>query len=610
MKKRIILIFLAILLAFPFPIGMAEPIEGDDDSTNDIEAETNPYGKVTSKDEVIYGRLTATGGLTDLYVVNMLDIEKPGTVIDYGNYSTVKNLTNLNEIERVTNAVQMEASKGWFYYQGNMEEEELPWNIEISYMLDGEEISPHDLPGKEGRLLINIKTSQNKQVNRVFYDYYTLQFSLTLDTDIISNIQAPDGTIANSGKKRQVSYTVMPDRDADLSLLADVVDFEMGGIEIAAIPLSMALDDLETDEMTKELRTLSDAIKEINNGVFDLLTGVSELNDGVHRLSDGSGEFHAGMMEISNASSDIIDASETIDDSLAMINDELGSASLDLDIDDIHELLEGFFQFDGNIEDIVADLTDFNKEVSEAFSQLEDTLNRIPEPPETFDEDMERLYETGIARETLDHLLQVHHTAQEARRALDEMNEAFENIDRTTEDSINSVNDLNRQLAALEDIMSGGIDSFEGLEAFEELIDGIAILSESYSEFHAGLVTYTDGVSELTSAYKEIDSGINDLADGTSELESGVGELYDGTNELATETSDLPEQLQKEIDAIMDEFDLSDFEPISFVSQLNTNVGTVQFVLRTEAIEIDDEETNTEEEEEKPSFWERLMNLF
>ena len=57
--------------------------------------------------------------------------------------------------------------------------------------------------------------------------------------------------------------------------------------------------------------------------------------------------------------------------------------------------------------------------------------------------------------------------------------------------------------------------------------------------------------------------------------------------------------------------EIIDFEPISFVSPKNTNIDYVQFILQTEAIELEDEEETTiVEVEESVGFWQRLRNLF
>src|SRR5699024_1599121 len=139
---------------------------------------------------------------------------------------------------------------------------------------------------------------------------------------------------------------------------------------------------------------------------------------------------------------------------------------------------------------------------------------------------------------------------------------------------------------------------------------GLSELSSEYSSFHDGLVDYTEGVHALAMNYEDLDSGIQGLSEGTSELDSGAHELSEGTKELESSTHDIPEEMQSEIDELMDEYENEDFEPVSFVSDQNKDVGVVQFVLQTESIEIEEPEENDETSEDELSFWDRLLDLF
>jgi X-X-X-Leu-X-X-Gly heptad repeat protein len=593
MKKKIMFAFLAMLLVFPYQFGNA-----------------NTNGELASKDEVVYGSLRADGTLNELYVVNMLEVEQQGSIIDYGEYTEIRNLTDLSVIEQDGDKVQFEASPGWFYYQGNTVDRELPWNIDISYMLDGEEVLADELAGNEGRLLLTIKTSENERVDPSFFENYTMQISLTLNTEIISNIQAPDATMANVGKKRQLTYTVMPDSEGDISFLADVIDFEMEGIDISAIPLSMALDHLETDEMTSEMRTLSDAIQEINNGVSDLNTGVSELNDGVQSLNSGSRQYGAGMIEIKDASSEIINASRTIDESLRILNRGLSGTSGEMDLSELAQLPEGLSILADGLKEVGDGLTQLKEHYEMAFSALNEAINGISASAVS-EEDIQQLYTSGADPDTIEKLVDVYVAAQTAKGTYDNVKEAFVAVGTTLEGTSGAVSNISNQLRTMAKELSVAFERMEGLDALGELEEGIGLLAKNYGEFHAGLVSYTDGVAQLENSYSEIDSGFGEVAKGTSELSDGVGKLHNGTEELADATNDLPEQMQEEIDAMRKQFDKSDFEPVSFVSPKNTNIASVQFILKTEPIEVEEEEEPTfVEEEGEVGFWERLRNLF
>src|SRR5699024_11585979 len=102
------------------------------------------------------------------------------------------------------NEVHFEAeSKQDFFYQGTLDNQALPWNISITYVLDGEEIKPIELAGKSGQLEIQIETSENTKVDPVFFEYYLLQIEMTLDPLHFGHIQAPEGTEANDGRSEE-----------------------------------------------------------------------------------------------------------------------------------------------------------------------------------------------------------------------------------------------------------------------------------------------------------------------------------------------------------------------------------------------------------------------
>ena len=108
----------------------------------------------------------------------------------------------------------------------------------------------------------------------------------------------------------------------------------------------------------------------------------------------------------------------------------------------------------------------------------------------------------------------------------------------------------------------------------------------------------------------ELLDGAIELYDGTVELRDGTVELKDGTFEFRDKTANLDTELKDKInDAITDMLG-GDFDVISFVSDKNTNVEAVQFVIQTEAISIDDAAEIEIVEEAPLTFWQKLLRLF
>ena len=120
----------------------------------------------------------------------------------------------------------------------------------------------------------------------------------------------------------------------------------------------------------------------------------------------------------------------------------------------------------------------------------------------------------------------------------------------------------------------------------------------------------SEGATELNSGMAELNSGTKSLNDGAKELNDGALELSEGTQEFADGTSGMNDEVSDEIDSLISSMSGSDVEINSFVSEQNTNTKSVQFVIKTEAIQIQEVESIDIVEEENLNFWQKLLRLF
>ncbi|QTM98418.1 YhgE/Pip domain-containing protein [Sediminibacillus dalangtanensis] len=601
--KKLLLVFTIILLAMPsLLVSAASDSKSGEDTTRE-------KGKVSSKDEVIYGKLNAAGKRQELYVVNTLDVEKAGKVVDHGTYTDLKNLTDLSPLEQKDGEVTIDAPEGKFYYQGNMEGQSLPWDISITYLLDGKEIAPADLAGKDGHVEIKIATSANEKVDPVFFENYLLQVSLSLNLDNYRNIKATDGTLANAGKNKQVSFTVMPEKEEELVVEADVTDFELDGIDISAVPSSMPIESPDIDEMTGEMDTLTDAIAEVNGGVADLEDGIAQLNDGAGELRDGSMQYKDGISSLAGSSAELVNGSGSLKQALEQMSASLESGSEDMGLGDLKQLEDGLSQMADGINQSADGLVTLKDNYAKAYSTLDEKMAAIPDY-ELSEEEFKQLYKSGANPEVLDKLKETYTAARTAKGTYSAVKEGFDAVGGTLGQVSGSLTDMADNLEEMANQLASSRENMDSADSFAQLQDGIREIASQYASFHSGLVEYTDGVNQLSSSYGELDNGISGLAEGLGETESGVGSLHDGTAELQEATSDLPDEMKKEVNEMMDEYDKSDFEPVSFVSPENEHINSVQFVLKTESIKQEEQEETEESVEEEKGFWDRLMDLF
>ena len=136
------------------------------------------------------------------------------------------------------------------------------------------------------------------------------------------------------------------------------------------------------------------------------------------------------------------------------------------------------------------------------------------------------------------------------------------------------------------------------------------MLTENYSILDSGINEYTNAVNSITIGYSQICSGALDLVNGTSELYGGTKTMAEGTGEFSKETSGLQDEVDVQIDSMLEKFTGSDSEVISFVSDKNTNVESVQFVIKTTGVEKTNVKEVESKVEENLNMWQKFLRLF
>ncbi|MFB4159610.1 YhgE/Pip domain-containing protein [Geomicrobium sp. JSM 1781026] len=577
--------------------------------TANTDTPTSGQGEIEGKDEIVYANLFADGSMEQMYVVNSLDIKQPGTVTDYGSYEEVINLTDVSDIEHSGDEIHVEASDDPFFYQGNLHRDTpLPWQIDIQYELDGEEVEPHDLIGQSGQFGMSISVSENEDVEGGFFENYMVQISVPFKSERVDQIDAPDATVAHAGKDKQLTYTVMPEEEEQFELSAHISNFEFDGIEIAALPASISIDSPDTDELTEGFDSLTGAISELRSGLSDVQTGTEDLTSGLVELSDGSSDYASGMQVTADAGSELAGGSQDIQQGLQELNSALSGADLDVDFGAGDELFGALDELSGGMRSLSNGLDELGSGHSQAYEALESAIGGIPEA-NISEEELQTLFAENPESETVGKLVEQYEAAQTVKATHAAVKEGLSAIQPAAEEMGGAARDMAGGIDELNDQLKQELGSFDGAEGLNELAIGIDTLANEYSTFHSGLVEYTDGVSELNSSYSGINDGIAETAGEVPALSNGIGEIHAGMGELQEATEEIPDQMQEEIDEMISQYDKSDYDAVSFVAPEKGNVNSVQFVIQTASLTLPEEEDEPVEDEDN-SFWDRLLQLF
>lgn len=525
------------------------------------------------KTEVVYATLSATGAARGVYVVNQFDVSAAGTIEDFGTYSTVANLTDQTALKYADGATSFEVAEGAFYYQGNtaVDAAKLPWNVTISYTLDGAAISPEDVAGKSGELGIHLTTSRADGVDAAFADSYMLQVTFTLNGDTATDIEAEGATVASAGRERTIAFTALPGKDADCTLTAKVNDFEMAGVQIAALPYSMVMEMPDTSDMESQMQELSDAISEMDAGIADLAAGSAVFSEGLGLTAQGA--------------QGIADGSDLISQNLNTLAYGISSGNTEIEYqlrnmaDNINALAEGVAKCQvavGEYQALVATLWSEYGNAADAAGRLSTSQNS---------DDVEALlgFYEAVGRSLPSSATSSAATGSEATSG-----------EQQSADLAASLRDIADGLNAVADAMSVANPDDPN---FANAVAGLQDLAKSYADLNIQIGAFADGVADLNTNYAILNEGTQQFAGGISQLNQA--------------TIKIPATMRAEIESMMEEYDFPEFDPISFVDDRNDeHMVAVQFVLTTDAISVEEPEAEVEEEEAEQTVVDRFFALF
>ena len=509
-------------------------------------------------EEVIYGRLDNRGRARSAYAVVAVTAGEPGEIVHHGQYTEVENLTDTSPIEYKNGTVTIDAAEaGRYYYQGKLRKALMPWDIQISYTLDGAEIDPDDLGGASGSLTVDIHTSTNSGFDSYFTDNYMLQISVTLPGEAADEITARNGTIALAGSDKTITFVVLPGAEGDVGFSAEIKDFTMAGFTIAGVPYSAAsmMGDMEEVDMITD--------------------GLTQLSDGISALAGAAGQLSDGADTLADNGPTLTDASDQIADALNQISSGLQGfdlSSMTGDLSALEALPAGLTEIAVGLEtmkNMIASVTIPSVSISEEEQQQLTQMLTLGSSMGFIDVELANKL-TGLMG-SLGSLSSMAGYMSQLTAGLEQAVDALMLI----------ANQVSVGLSGMTDIDTSAIT---------ELQTGMAELASQYGQFNEGLKTYTDGVAALADGAGSFSSGMYTLNSETSSIPDILNEFL-GEDEEAEETG-----------------------PVSFLSDENEETASVQFVLSTEGITAPEDEAPEEPEPEAKGFfaelWDKIVALF
>ena len=482
-------------------------------------------------DEAMYVTMDPYGGISEASVVKSYELHGAREITDRGTYQAVHNMTGMEEPEvdgdTVIFRLLEEPENDRFYFEGRMEPEEvsetLPWDIAVSYRLNGVERRLEELAHEKGVLKISIDAVPNTGTSEYFRNNMTMEIAAVVDMDQNLSVEAPGAQIQSIGSMKTVLFMVMPGEEQHFELEIGSNDLEFSGLLFLMAPVTISqLERLE--DLRKARDTVKDSADAIGDSLDVVLDSLDGLQGGLGSTVEGLGQLDRSRQILSDAKGGIyVDA----DQALALLK----------------ELSDRGIPFPAYVEEARKALEDMNGE-----------LNSMNTSVQALDDQLESLgyglkHVTMDLNDTADLLYDTRHDVGDLEDGLARLRKDLEELKEKKEAVRKRVAELKKVIARLKELQEQiqghgdvlGISDQEREELMEQLsgfCGGFA--DEEWEKYEAVTASGSDAVGDA----------LGDLAGvGTEIAGKGLSRLI-GALEALVGAAEKPSRLESMIGSV------------------------------------------------------------
>lgn len=626
-------------------------------------------------DESVYVNLDYYGKLSRVNVVKSISANGNPEFTDYGEYLDVTNMSGQEVPVMGDGSVTWKldgSGKERLYYKGTLDETKtvLPWDFDVSYKLNGVPVNGDSLAGASGLVEINIKAVPNENAPEYYRNNMVLMVAVPVDADSCYSVEAEGAQTQTIGENTFAVFTALPGEDGDYTVRIGTDSFETIGVVMTMVPGT--LKDLEHVQDLKESRDtwkesgdqLYDSMDQMAASIEAMRSGVSEVMEGLQAAERTRSTWSSSRDQMLAANDQALEALSAVSGQMEAMIPYIQSAKDSAEV--VHDSMDGIVDILGEMQDPMRKL---NTRLRSIRSDADDLADGIPEIKTlmeqliTLDASLsasEQAYVTqlGILAGSLASIEDAYYEdggeTPEVRIATP--SDAY----GITMDGTELLQALTARKAVLEKIsaaskklssdLSSLLDntgdsarySAELVDDMDLLIEDLTALNDSLDMYYPDLQAGLDDAEKLTELTSDaLDSGAGALGliqetlkagseDFDAAARSGIrGSLdvldkslgmLDSTTAMRSAGKTMKDTLDQEWDDWEDETNFLNMDPnaekVSFTSEKNDAPDTLQIVLRTEEISLDDDggimdaETETEEESPLQRMWNVLVKMW
>ncbi len=595
-------------------------------------------------DETAYLMLDYYGALDNYSIVKGCDLNSNTQFKDYGNYASVTNMSTLDAPEQSDDGVTWNLDSGAgnrFYYEVVPKKQTfdtLPWMVDVSYKLNGVPAHAEQLAGASGLITVDVTATPNPRANAYYRDNFILVCGMASDTADNSSFSAQGAQFQSFGSYQLAFFIAMPKREGTFSFNIGTDSFETSGVVLAMMPATLSqLDDIS--EMKDHKANLEDASNAMNGTVKDILDMLSAMSGGMRTTVQGLDTLDQARAVMDKDSDGITQSVSKLRSSLKEMEKGLNNYAEFLGDANLSGAIKGMGSSAESIAGLMGGMGEGIEEIYTLMTKLKAAVLEFNSPATSSARKQalvdEIALQTGALETALSYLDSSTFSSyiRQMESSVEEIESLAGEADGAPDDVVQeSAAAMLQELQAINATMSGMVEDSETLSAgISSSIGDIYALSGEMEDILEETSRVMDDTADLMKHTRgmldSVDTMLSDSSDllnegarvsiaGVTQMLSDLLNVLHKTDDLQANRETISNIIKDEWHRLDDDFGVLDIdtsaEKVSLTSPENVPPRSLQIIMRTQEIQLPDDEDvlSAEEEEAQSTVGARIVRVF
>lgn len=541
----------------------------------------------------------------------------------------------------------------------------LPWTFDVSYKLNGVPTDADKLAGASGTVEIHIDATANENAREYYRNNMMLAVAVLVDLTKCYSVEADGAQVQNIGSQTGVVFTALPGEDGDYTVRIGSDSFESDGVLMTMIPgttkdlehvkdLKDAKDTWKEagDQLYDSMEQMALSVESMRDGVNDLQSGLGSAENarGVwsgskDNILDNNDKALASLTAVSEQMQAMVPHIESAKESAEIVHDSLGDIvnSMREMQDPLRKLNTSLRGIKSNTEDLAAGIAPLNQ-LMQTLIALDATLQSSEQIYVTqlaslgvsleqvendyYDGDVDLIDDVNASAQTATpssataagipgvtlNTQQLLIALTQKKAYLEKLSSASTSLAGKLLSLLDDTSDASRSMGELVDeidfILEDSTALYDSLETYYSdfqlaLDDSEELVNRTTNALDTSVSTLTLIQNTMRASSDSLDAAARDSIRGSMEVLDKSLRVLDSTTSMRMAGRTMKDTMDREWDDLDGDTRFLYMDPsaekVSFTSDQNEEPDTLQVILRTKEISLDDDDEVLDAESAKAS---------